>query len=108
VLAGCDDSLSPSYSIEVAAIGAQGGSFSSNGNYGVVGSVHHGGSLWRIKDGARLFDWNHHQGEFTTVISADFSPDGKLALTADSHTLVLWDTNEGKALRFWTAPGEVL
>lgn len=108
LLGACDNSLDPTYSIEVAAIGVQGGTFSSNGNFGVVGSVHHGGSLWRIKDGARLYNWNHHQGEYTTVTAADFSPDGQWALTADSHTLVLWEMNDGKAQRFWTTPGEVL
>ena len=107
-LCACDDSLKPTFSIEVAAIGAQGGSFSNNGNYGVVGSVYHGGSLWRIKDAARLYNWNHHQGEYTGVIAADFSPEGEWALTADEHTLVLWETKDGKAVRFWTAPGDVL
>ena len=108
MLTACDNGLPPTYSIEVAAIGVQGGTFSSNGDFGVVGSVHHGGSLWRIKDGARLYNWNHHQGEYTTVIAADFSPDGKWALTADTHTLVLWELDKGEAARFWTAPGEVL
>ncbi len=107
-LCACESGLKPTYSLEVAAAGAQGGNFSSNGNFGVVGSVHHGGSLWRIKDGARLYNWNHHQGEYTTVISADFSPDEQWALTADTHTLVLWNMENGKAERFWTAPGEVL
>lgn len=107
-LAGCETGLKPTYSIEVAAIGAQAGAFSNNGHYGIVGSVHHGGSLWRIRDGERLFNWNHHESEFSTVTAADFSPDGKWAITSDSYTLVLWDMDEGSALRFWNAPGEVL
>ena len=108
MLVSCGGGKPPTYSIEVAAVGAQGGSFSGNGDLGVVGSVHHGGSLWRIKDGARLYNWNHYEGEYTSVVAADFSPDGQWALTADSHTLVLWETKGGTALRFWTAPGEVL
>lgn len=108
LLTGCDEGLSPSDSIEVASVGAYGGAFSDDGHFGVVGSIHQGGSLWRVTDGERLYNWNHHKGEYTSVTTADFSPDGKWALTADSHTLVLWNIEDGSAFRFWTAPGEVL
>ncbi|GAB1260908.1 WD40 repeat domain-containing protein [Aurantivibrio plasticivorans] len=107
-LSGCDDGMSPSASLEVAAVGTYGGAFSDDGGYSIVGSINHGGSLWRTQDGERLYNWNHHKGEFTSVLTADFSPDGKWALTADEHTLVLWKTEDGSAHRFWNAPGEVL
>lgn len=107
--AGCDSGgLAPSRSIEVAARGAQAGTFSNDSGYAIVGSVQHGGSLWRTQDGERLFNWNHKPSEQTVLIASAFSDDGQWALTADAHTLVLWRISDGQALRYWNAPGEIL
>lgn len=108
LLCACEQGLKPSQSIEVASVGAQGAAISDDGMYAIVGSVYQGGSLWRLADGERLYNWNHKEGEFTTIIAADFSPDGKWAMTADSHTMVLWSVSDGSAQRYWTAPGEIL
>ena len=105
---GCSKHTPPSSSIEVAAKGIHAGAISDDGQYTSVGSVHHGGSLWRNRDGERLYNWNHKQEDFTTIVASDFSPDGQWALTSDPHTMVLWDMKDGSAFRFWTAPGEVL
>ena len=107
-LLACSDYLQPSSSFEVAAKGAQAGAVSEDGKYAVVGSIYHGGSLWRTRDGERLYDWNHKQGEKTTIIASDFSDDGQWALTADVSTMVLWSMKDGTAYRYWNAPGEIL
>ncbi len=108
LLFGCDQGKAPSRSIEVASKGAQGAAFSDDGRWAVIGAIHQGGSLWRTGDGERLFNWNHKSGEMTTIVAADFSPDGRWAMTADPHTLVLWNLADGKPARFWSAPSEVL
>lgn len=108
LLNACDSGKAPTRSFEVASVGAQGAALSDDGEWSIAGSVHQGGSLWRNQDGERLFNWNHRSGEKTTINIADFSPDGAWALTADRHTMVLWNVATGKAERFWTAPGEVL
>lgn len=93
---------------EVAVNGVHGGAISDDGFYAVLGSVHHGGSLWRLEDGERLFNWNHSEGEQSIFITADIDPSSRWALTAEAHTMVLWDVDSGQAARLWTAPGEVL
>jgi WD40 repeat protein len=108
LLGGCAQESKPTSSLEVASKGAQGAAISPDGDWAVVGSVHQGGSLWKISSRERLFNWNHRKDEQTTILSADFSPDGKWAITADPHTLVLWNVETGQPLRFWTSPGEVL
>lgn len=108
LLWGCSEKYPPQSSIEVAAKGIHGAAISDDGQYTSIGSVHHGGSLWRNRDGERLFNWNHKQGDFTTIVASDFSPDGQWAITSDPHTMVLWKLEDGSAFRFWTAPGEVL
>lgn len=100
--------LEPTNKIQVASIGLNTGALRDDSTYAITGSIHHGISLWRMKDQERLFDWNHKANQDTTLIAADFSPDGKWALTADTHTLALWNVETGEAPRFWSAPGEVL
>lgn len=107
-LNGCDSPIKPSQSLEVAAKGIHGAALSEKGEHAVLGSIHHGGSFWRIESQERVFNWNHKTNEFTTITSADFSYSGEWALTADPVNLVLWDTQTGRGERFWTAPGEIL
>lgn len=107
LLSSCQKGAAPGHSLEVATVGTYGGAISDDAQFGIVGSVHHGASLWRLADGERLFNWNHHKDEFSLITAADFSPDGKWALTTDDHTLVLWSMADGQAKRFWNSPGEV-
>lgn len=107
-LSACSPSPSELARYEVAVNGIHGGSFSHNGALAVVSSVHHGGSLWRLRDQERLYNWNHDQQNFSVILSADIEVENRWALTAEAHTLVLWNVSTGEAARFWTAPGEVL
>jgi WD40 repeat protein len=107
-LSGCDNATPPSSRFEVAINGVHGGAISSDGSLAIIGSVQHGGSFWRLSDYERLYNWNHKQGEASVIISADIDATQSWALTAEAHTMVLWDTSNGEAARFWTAPGEVL
>ena len=107
-LVGCDNSLEPSQSWEVAEKGLYSGALSNNGQQSVIGSIYHGGSFWNTKKNQRLYDWNHIKGEYSNIIASGFSPEGDFALTADHQTMVLWDSQSGAAVTFWTAPNEVM
>lgn len=107
LLAACEDLAKPSKSIEVAKQGNNSASLSRHGRLAVIGSINHGGSLWLVNSAERKFNWNHSKDK-TTLVASAFSPEGDWAMSTDSHTLVLWNTKTGTALRFWTAPGEVL
>lgn len=107
-LSACEKGQVPSASTENAVRGIYNASLSDDGSFSIIGSIEHGGSLWRVKDRERLFDWNHRKGEFSAVIASGFSPDGEFALTADHQTMVLWETSTGSPLTFWTAPSEIL
>ncbi|MBX2858376.1 MAG: hypothetical protein KTR17_06915 [Cellvibrionaceae bacterium] len=107
-LVSCGDHLSPIRSAEIASKGLYSAKITRRSDFIVAGSINHGGSLWRLTDHERLFNWNHKNGEFSSILTADFSAQGKLALTADTNTLVLWDVQSGQARRFWSAPAEIL
>lgn len=108
LLTGCSDAMAPKSGFEVAAKGVHTAALSEDGKFAAIGSVHHGGSLWRTRDGERLYNWNHKDKDFTTVVAADFSPEGDWAITANPHTMVLWDMKTGNGVRYWTAPGTIL
>lgn len=107
VLVGCSEPREPARSFQVAAMGLNAAAIADSGEHGIIGSVHHGISLWRIADQERLYNWHHKSQLDTTMIAADFSPEGNWALTADIHTLALWNARTGAALRFWQAPGDI-
>jgi WD40 repeat protein len=107
-LSACSGTNTPTSSIEVAVKGAQAAAISDDGKFAIIGSIHHGGSLWRLSDSERLYNWNHKAGELSTIIAADFSADGQWALTANPHTMVLWSMKDGSSARYWTAPGTIL
>jgi len=108
LLSACGEGDKPSKSWEVAAKGSHSAALSADGKLAIIGSIHHGGSLWAVEKNERLFNWNHKEGEPTTIVAAAFSPDNRWAVTASPYDLVLWDVKTGEALRYWTAPGEIL
>ncbi len=92
---------------EVAVKGAYQGSLSHNGRSLVVGSIHHGASLWQTSPLARQFDWNHQPDSYSEILYTAFSPDDRFALTADYHTLALWNVRTGESVWYWSAPARI-
>jgi WD40 repeat protein len=108
LIAACGSHTAPSARFEVAINGIHHGALSADAKYAVIGSVKHGGSLWRLSDNERLYNWNHTQNDSSVLIATDFDPTTRWALTTEAHTIVLWDISNGSAARFWTAPAEIL
>lgn len=108
LLSGCDSANDPSSWYEVASQGTYTAEISTDGRFAVVGARLEGGSLWNIADKARLYDWNHKDGERSLLAATGFSPQARFAATADQQNLVLWHTDSGQPEWFWRSPGEIL
>lgn len=111
-MVGCN-TPKPEKSTEVAVKGLYSAAMSDQGDKAIVGSITHGGSLWRLSDMERLYNWNHKskqdaESSETNIIASDFSPEGRFAFTADHQTMVLWNTDDGSPITYWAAPAEVL
>lgn len=104
----CDQAAAPEQKLQVASRSVSAGALSQGGDLALIGSSFHGGSLWDLEQQARVFNWNHAQGDYSLLTAAGFSPDGDWALTSDGMTLVLWDTNTGEAQHYSRSPAEVL
>lgn len=97
----------PSERIEVGFRGLYSGSFDQATGQMVLGSIHHGGSLWSLHPAARQYDWNHQADQYSEILYAALSADGRIAVTADYHNLAVWRTDTGEALWFWSAPARI-
>lgn len=108
LLNGCFFRDKPIASWSTSFKGVYSAGFSNDGDYALVGSMQHGGSLWRTADAERLYNWNHQAGNVTAITAIAFSPEGDYAVTVTARALVLWDVHQGNALRFFNAPGDIV
>ncbi|HSG03209.1 MAG TPA: hypothetical protein VLA39_05690 [Marinobacterium sp.] len=108
ILTACSDAPGPSQSLETTVRGANAAAISSDASLALVAAVDHGGSLWDLQSGERLFDWNHQQGSFTTLNHTRFSRDNLYAVTASPFDMVLWSTQTGEPQWYWKTPDEIL
>lgn len=99
---------SPSASATLAIQGIYTGSISRNAQFSVIGSINHGGSLWKLANKERLFDWNHQAGNYSNLVATALSHNGEIAVTADERRFVFWKTATGESIGFWSAPDKVL
>lgn len=104
-LTGCTES--PLKTWEQANQGLYAAALSANG-HSLIASIHHGGSLWRLTDGERIYNWNLSEGSYTNLVDVALSPDGKFGATADDRRLVVWSTKTGESLSFWNTPSDIL
>lgn len=100
VLAACSDPPSQTWQLAENG-GLMSASLDADGGRVLAGSVAHGGSLWRLSDGGRLFDWNHAEDAHSVLVASAFSPDGSLAATAERNGIVAWRTDNGQPAGFW-------
>lgn len=107
LLTACQFADKPVKQWQTATQGVYDGSLSEDGTRVVIGSIHHGASLWDTRKYARLFSWNHSSDEFTQVLTTAISPEGNYALTAEIRDLVLWNTQNGEPFWYWTAPADI-
>lgn len=108
LLTACSDAPGPSQTLETTVRGANAAAVSSDASLALVAAVDHGGSLWDLRSGERLFDWNHQQGSFTTQNHTRFSRDNLYAVTASPFDMVLWSTQTGEPQWYWKTPDEIL
>lgn len=100
LLTGCGDEPQQSWQLTEKG-GLASARMDSRGEHVVVGSVWHGGSLWRLSDGARMYDWNHTDGESSVFVATAFSADGNKVATAERHAVAVWDRSTGRPGGFW-------
>jgi WD40 repeat protein len=106
-LVACDSGKKPERFDDLTSQGAHSLCLNHDASFAFAGSIHHGGSLWRLQPFDRLYNWNHQAGKNSSIISCDFSPRGKFVATTDNRGIALWNTQTGEAIWLWKAPGDI-
>ena len=106
LLSGC--SKGPSSEYQLAQQGLLSGDISDDGRLAIIGSIHHGGSLWDIGNNERLFSWNHKSGTYGSFRTSALAKNGKVAVTTEERNIGVWNTVSGKSRGFWQAPARIL
>ena len=106
LLSGC--SKGPDSSYQLAQQGLLSADLSRDGRLAVVGSIHHGGSLWDVERNERLFSWNHKPEGFSSFRTVALSGNNKVAVTTEEKSIGVWNTETGESLNFLEAPDRIL
>lgn len=107
LLLACESGKQPQRFNELTSQGAHSLCLSENASHAFAGSIHHGGSFWRLQPFDRLYNWNHQAGKNSSIVSCDFSPEGNFVATTDNRGIALWQTQTGEAVWLWNAPGDI-
>lgn len=105
-LLGCGDPPAQSWQLTEQG-GLISASLDASGEHVAVGSVMHGGALWRLSDGARLHDWNHSEENFSLFVATAITADGRLAANAERNSIAAWEVESGRPLGIWKTEGGV-
>jgi WD40 repeat protein len=105
-LAGCGDPPAQSWQLTEKG-GLIAASLDANAEHVVLGTVMHGGSLWRLSDEARLHDWNHSEENFSLFVATAITADGRLAATAERNSIAAWEVETGRPGGIWKTEGGV-
>ncbi|BEU01615.1 hypothetical protein OAG1_04150 [Agarivorans sp. OAG1] len=101
LLSSCSDDAPPLSSWQQATDGAYAADFSSDGSLSLVSSIHHGLSLWDVKQQRQLFQWDHQNQQNNQVFLVKIAEGQQFAISASRDDFVVWDINSGQALGYW-------
>lgn len=106
LLVACSEGPKSTY--QLAQQGLLSGAVNAEENLAVIGSIHHGGSLWDVQRNERLFSWNLQEGGFSSFRTVAISADGKVAVTTEERNIGVWSAESGESKGFWQAADRVL
>ncbi|WP_411994099.1 WD40 repeat domain-containing protein [Agarivorans sp. DSG3-1] len=101
LLTSCSDDSPPVRSWEQATDGSYAADFSSDGSLSLVSSIHHGLSLWDVKEQRQLFQWDHQNQANNQVFLVKIAEGNRYAISASRDDFVVWDIASGRALGYW-------
>ncbi len=102
VLPGCSGD-EPHHSVNKTQDAVQTASLSAEGNYVLLAKDEAPLELWDLKN-QRVVSILEGIPAQKNIHHASLSPDGRFALTANTHTLILWDNNTGEPVAAWAHP----
>jgi len=85
-----------------AVEGAYAGDISADASYSVISSIHHGISLWDLKNNALKYNWSQKQNSSDNLVLAlNISHNNSHVLSASRENFALWNINTGESEGYW-------
>jgi len=103
LLLGCQPSGDePIQRWQHAAEGAYAATISNDASVSVVSSIHHGITLWDLKENALKYTWSQQQNSADNlVLAVDISNNNSHTLTANRESFALWNNKTGHSEGYW-------
>ncbi|MTI64055.1 WD40 repeat domain-containing protein [Methylophaga sp.] len=98
LLIACSSEKPPLQSWQHSQYGNYAAAFSPDKRFALVGDIDLPAKLWDIEAGKIRYSWQNQPGEAATATDVAFSPDGTVAATCESNTVVLWRMTDGKPI----------
>lgn len=98
ILTACSSERPPLNAWQHSHLGSYAAAFSPDRRYVLVGDTDLPAKLWDLEAGTIKYSWQNQPNEAGTATDVAFSPDGKVAATCESNTIVLWNMEDGKPL----------
>lgn len=107
VLYGCNGGADGTTTWEHSYSGLYDAAISNDGRFAVVASFSAGTSYWDLQANSRLYDWRHDDSDDGEIAQVAFAPNSSHVITANARTFVIWDTQTGQALGYWSVDADI-
>ncbi len=100
-LFGCDQRVEPDKTQVYSGLGVTDSVYSSDLKHALVSTIDLGVQYWDLEARKVLFSFTHGDSDGKEVKLVALADNNPVALTADEESVVIWDTTNGEALRYW-------
>lgn len=98
MLAACSNERPVLNEWQHSHLGSYAAAFSPDKRYVLVGDTDLPAKLWDIEADKIKYSWQNQPDQVGTTTDVAFSPDGSVAATCESNTIMLWNMANGKPL----------
>lgn len=100
-LSGCNGQ-DPVETYSHSGLGSVAAALTSDSKKALVSTVDQGVQFWDLTENKLIFKLDHGQGQSPEVVHLSLARAAPLAVTADADSVVIWNLEQGKALRQWS------
>jgi WD40 repeat protein len=107
IIAGCGEDPRMLANWEHSHTGLYNAAISEDGQFAVISSSSDGASFWNLSTNSRLYDWSHDNTSEGQISQIAFAPDNSQVITANARTFIVWNTQSGRPLGYWTVDADI-
>ncbi|MFT4563325.1 MAG: WD40 repeat protein [Gammaproteobacteria bacterium] len=106
-IAGCGEDPATLENWDHSHTGLYNAAISQDGRFAVISSSSDGASFWNLATNSRLYDWSHDDTSEGQISQIAFAPDNSHVITANARTFIVWSTQSGQSLGYWSVDADI-